>query len=130
MEWFGTDCYKILGEFLLGTEFGFKSLPQELSALVYLERKVLDGRIALSRDRSAVYYNPLAVQPLLSGSFPSLKQFWSKLASSEPGLPECWVCQLQCLSHPSTRTDAIRPRQPVMSNVLEYCQIRPTSIST
>ena len=92
-EWsaFGTDFFKILGEFLLGTEFGFKSLPPELSALVYLERKVLDGRIALSRDRSAVYYNPLAVQPLSSGSFPSLKQFWSQLASSESGLFECWV---------------------------------------
>jgi hypothetical protein len=90
-EWsaFGTDCYKTLGEFLLGTEFGFKDLPQELSALVYLERKVLDGRIALSRDRSAVYYNPLAVQPLSLGSFRSLKQFWSQLASRGPGLPEC-----------------------------------------
>lgn len=92
-EWsgFGTDCFKTLGEFLLGKEFGFKSLPSELSALVYLERKVLDGRIVLSRDRSAVYYNPLAVQPLSSGSFPSFKQFWSQLASSEPELSECWV---------------------------------------
>lgn len=92
-EWsaFGTDCFKTLGEFLLGTEFGFRNLPPELSALVYLERKVLDGRIALSCDRSAIYYNPLAVQPLSLGSFPSLKQFWSQVASSEPGLPECWV---------------------------------------
>jgi hypothetical protein len=92
-EWsaFGTSCFGTLAEFLLGTEFGFKSLPPELSALVYLERKVLDGRIALSRARSAVYYNPLAVQPLSSGSFPSLKQFRSQLVSSEPLLPECWV---------------------------------------
>jgi hypothetical protein len=93
-EWskFGTDFYKVLGEFLLGSKFGFKSLPPELSALVYMERKVLhDGRIALSRDRSAVYYNPLTEQPLLSGSFPSLKQFWSQLSSSEPGLLEYWI---------------------------------------
>lgn len=92
-EWsgFGTNFFKALGEFLLGTEFGFKNLPPELSAIVYLERKVLEGRIALSRDRSAVYYNPLATQALSLGSFPSLKQFWSQLASSEPGVPEYWL---------------------------------------
>lgn len=88
---FGTNCFNTLGEFLLGAEFGFKNLPTELSAIVYLERKVLDGHIALSRDRSAVYFNPLAVQALSLGSFPSFKQFWSQLASSEPGLSEQWV---------------------------------------
>lgn len=92
-EWsaFGTSFFNILGKFLLGTEFGFKGLPPELSAIIYLERKVLDGRIALSRDRSAVYYNPLALQPLSLNSFPSLKQFWFHLASNEPSSAEHWI---------------------------------------
>ena len=90
-EWsaFGTDFLKPLGEFLLGTEI--KSLPPELSAIIYLERKVLDGRIALSRNRSAVYYNPLAVQPLSLDTFPSLKRFWSQLVSRESEVPENWI---------------------------------------
>ena len=92
-EWsaFGTNFFNTLGKFLLGAKFGFKDLPSELSAIVYVERKVLDGRIALSRDRSAVYYNPLALHPLSLDSFPSLKQFWSQLASTEPGSIEHWV---------------------------------------
>ncbi len=92
-EWsaFGTSFFKTLGEFLLGTEFGFKSLPPELSAIIYMERKVqVNGQIVLSRSRSTVYYNPLALQPLSLNSFPSLNQFWSQIASSEPSSSE-WI---------------------------------------
>lgn len=93
-EWsaFGTDFVETLGEFLLGKGFGFKDVPPQLSALVWLERKVLDGRIALSGDRSAIYYNPLAVQSLSFGSFPFLRQFWSQIVSSEPVRPDRWYC--------------------------------------
>jgi hypothetical protein len=72
---FGTLFYRKLGVFLLGKQLGFRSLPSELSAIVYLERKVQDGRMALSRNRSGVYYNPLALHPLPHGAFPSLNQF-------------------------------------------------------
>ena len=92
-EWsaYATRFFSTLAKFLLGTEFGFKDLPPELSAIVYVERKVLDGRIALSRHRSAAYYNPLAIQSLSLNSFPELNQFWSQLASSEPSHAEGWV---------------------------------------
>lgn len=92
-EWsaFGTQFYRTLGDFLLGPQSGFKCLPPELSAIIYLERKVLDGRIALSRRRSAVYYNPLAQHPLALGVFPSLNQFWSQLVHTEPSSTEDWV---------------------------------------
>lgn len=93
-EWsaFGTSFFASLGKFLFGTEFGFKTLPIDLSAIVYLERKVLDGRIALSGDRSAVYFNPLAIYPLSPGSFPSLKHFRPQFSSSEPVSSESWIC--------------------------------------
>ena len=93
-EWsaFGTNFFKTLGSFLLGTVFGFKGLPPELSAIVYVERKVLiSGQIVLSRHRSAVYYNPLALWPLSMNTFPLLNQFWSQLAASEATSAEDWI---------------------------------------
>jgi hypothetical protein len=87
----GTLFHHTLGDFLLGEQLGFKSLPTELSAILYLERKVLDGRIALSRSRSGVYYNPLALHPLQSGTFPSLNQFSLQLASVDSTGNDQWV---------------------------------------
>jgi hypothetical protein len=86
-----TLFHRTLGDFLLGKQLGFRSLPSELSAIVYLERKVLDGRIALSRNRSGVYYNPLAMHPLAPGAFPCLNQFWLQLASVDSTANEHWV---------------------------------------
>lgn len=88
---FGTLFYRALADFLLGKQLGFKSLPSELSAIVYLERKVLDGRIALSRNRSGVYYNPLALHLLPTGTFPSLNQFSLQLASVDSTISDHWV---------------------------------------
>lgn len=87
----GTLFHHTLGDFLLGKQLGFKSLPPQLSAILYLERKVLDGRIALSRSRSGVYYNPLALHPLPSGTFPSLNQFSLQLASVDSTGNDHWV---------------------------------------
>lgn len=89
---FGTLFFKALGEFLIGRFLGFKFFPAELSAIVYLERKVLpDGRIALSRHRSAVYYNPLALYLLQPGTFSTLNQFWSQLVSNEATTADHWI---------------------------------------
>ncbi len=89
---FGTLFFKTLGEFLLGKQLGFKTFPPELSAIVYLERNVLpDGRIALSRHRSAAYYNPLALNPLQSGTFSMLNQFWTHVVSTEPTTTGHWI---------------------------------------
>jgi len=92
-EWsaFGTNFFNALGEFLLGTKFGFKDVLPELSAIIYMERKVDDGRIKLSGARSAVYYNPLACYPLLVNCFPLLNQFRYPLASSERSSTEPWI---------------------------------------
>ena len=87
----GTLFSGALGDFLLGKQLGFRSLPCELSAIVYLERKVFDGRIVLSRDRSGVYYNPLALHPLSPGVFPSLNQSWLQLASVDSTVSDHWV---------------------------------------
>jgi len=89
---YGTQFYRFLANFLLGRQSGFQYLPIELSALIYIERKVLDGRIAISRLRSATYYNPHAKYPLSIGTFASLNQFWSQMLESESAsLPEGWV---------------------------------------
>jgi hypothetical protein len=89
---YGTLFFKTLGEFLLGEQFGFKTCPSELSAIVYLERLVLpDGRIALSRYRSAVYYNPLALHLLQPGTFATLNQFLSQPAFTEATMTDHWI---------------------------------------
>lgn len=88
---YATDFNQALGDSLLGATKGFSSYPRELSALAYVERKVFDGRIALSLRRSAVYYNPLATMPLKVGSFPFLRQFWGDLESSEPASIDGWI---------------------------------------
>jgi hypothetical protein len=88
---FGTLFCRTLGDFLLGKQLGFRSFPPELSAILYLERKVLDGRVALSRHRSAMYYNPLALHPLPPGVFPSLNQSWLQLMSVDSTVTDHWV---------------------------------------
>ncbi len=88
---FGTHFYRFLADFLLGKQLGFQSLPSELSALLYVERKVCEGRIALSRRRSATYYNPCATHPLPLGTFAFLNQFWCENVTIEPESPDDWV---------------------------------------
>lgn len=89
---FGTSFYRVLADCLLGRQHGFQSLPTELSALVYVERKVLYGQMVISRLRSAIYYNPYAQYPLPVGSFSALKQFRvSEMFQGESGSIEPWV---------------------------------------
>lgn len=88
---FGTQFYQFLADFLLGKNLGFQNLPVELSALVYVERKVFNGHIAISRPRSATYYNPFAKYPLPLGTFTSLNQFWCQMVKTESVSPDDWV---------------------------------------
>lgn len=89
---FGTEFYRYLARFLLGEKCGFLSLPPELSALVYIERRFFDSRFAISRSRSAVYYNPCAKYHLTMGAFSAINQFWVQMVHSEPVTPsEAWV---------------------------------------
>jgi hypothetical protein len=88
---FGTQFFHFLADFLLGTEQGFQGLPGTLSALVYVERKVIDGRIAVSRDRSAIYYNPNAKYPLDMGTFAALHQFSGQVVAVEPKSADHWI---------------------------------------
>jgi len=89
---FGTQFFRFLADFLLGEKLGFNGLPAELSALVYVERKVMeDGRIAISRDRSAIYYNPNAQFPLPVGTFAALNQFRCQMMAVEPKFTDHWI---------------------------------------
>ncbi|MCH7530107.1 MAG: hypothetical protein ACUZ8N_14905 [Candidatus Scalindua sp.] len=73
---FGTQLYRELANILLGNIIGFSKLPSELSAIVYVERKVLpEGNIVFSKDRSAVYHNPNALFKLPISVFQMMRQF-------------------------------------------------------
>jgi len=87
----GTRFFRELGEYLLGARIGFASCPAELSALIYVERKVLDGHIVLSRDRSAAYCNPLAAYRLPSGTFPMFQEYSSRMVVTEPQSSDSWI---------------------------------------
>jgi hypothetical protein len=88
---FGTEFFRALADALLGQQFGFKNLPPELSAIIYLERKVINGKIALSCRRSAIYYNPLARHALRQGLFPSLTEFRSQVAEVNHQSVDDWL---------------------------------------
>lgn len=92
-EWsaFGTEFYRFLGDSLLGRGLDFARLPAKLSALVYVERKVIKGRIAVSKHRSAIYYNPIARHALPVGTLGALRQFWCQVLEAEPKSQNNWV---------------------------------------
>lgn len=98
---FPTQFYRFFAEFLLGRQRGFQSLPIELSALVYVERKVLvDGHLAICLLHSATYYNPYAQYPLPFGSFSSLNQYGGQMVPRESISNGLWVraCRLHRLT--------------------------------
>jgi hypothetical protein len=88
---FGTQLYRFLGEFLVGKQHGFQSLPAELSALIYVERKCINGHIGISQLRSAVYYNPNAMHAISVDTFSSLNQFWCQMVSTGGKSSEHWI---------------------------------------
>jgi len=77
---FGIDNFTFLNKQFINSTI---SLPVELSAIVYLIRKVLEGRIALSRNYSGVYINPTATFKLPAEPFPSLNQFIQNIQSAK-----------------------------------------------
>jgi len=86
-----TDFFRYLATALLGEGRAFAQVPVTLSALVYAERKVLGGRIALSQRRSAIYYNPVARYRLGAGTFAALRQFGLVMSEVEPNSQEDWI---------------------------------------
>ncbi|MGH6768733.1 MAG: hypothetical protein ACRECO_06885 [Xanthobacteraceae bacterium] len=92
-EWsgYGTEFFRALADALLGQQFAFQHVAPELSAILYLERRVIDGRIVLSRNRSAIYLNPLARHPLPTAMFPSLTEFSLQVATVQAQSSEPWL---------------------------------------
>ncbi len=86
-----TNRFYFLATGLLGGQLAFAQLPVALSAIAYVERRVLDGRIAISHRRSAIYYNPVADYPLALGSFDLLPQFWRNIGEIQPEAQENWI---------------------------------------
>jgi len=93
-EWSGypTQFFRFLADFLLGKQQGVRSLPSALSALIYVEGQAFRGRIRISRERSAVYYNSRATYRLPENSFPALNQYWGEMLSAEADQTYPWIC--------------------------------------
>jgi hypothetical protein len=79
---FGTQFYRELANFLLSNTL---DLPSELSAIVYVERKVsLKGQIEISKQRSAVYHNPNSQYKLIATVFPMMHQYLAHNKEIQP----------------------------------------------
>jgi hypothetical protein len=92
---FGTQFYRALASFLLGDNLGFVKLPTELSGIVYVERKVVDGKIGISKNRSAIYHNPNSLYKLSDSPFGMIKQYLLDMkevpAMETPDGKEHWI---------------------------------------
>lgn len=86
-----TGCFHFLATSLLEKQLAFAQLPAALSAIAYVERRVIGGRIAISQRRSAIYYNPAAAYPLTSGCFNLLSQFRIETGEIQPRAQEDWI---------------------------------------
>lgn len=71
----GTEFYLKLAFHLLGEQMGFARLPRELSAIVYIERRVMAGRLGMSEQRAAVYHNPFAQIKIPPNVFQMIRQY-------------------------------------------------------
>lgn len=86
-----TNFYRFLATALLGERLAFAQLPVALSAVVYAKRRVSAGRIEISQQQSAIYYNPAARYPLAVGAFDLLRQFGHDIGEAEPKTQENWI---------------------------------------
>ncbi len=93
---YATGFYHVLAQHLFGEHLGFLKLPAELSALIYLERKILDGRICISKIRSAVYHNPNAAYKITDSVFGMFTQFAMRKIEMPPrdecAVHDAWFC--------------------------------------
>jgi hypothetical protein len=87
----GLDWCSAFADALLGRTHASTKLPDSVSAIVYVVRKVIDGRMAVNRNRSAVYYNPGAKYPLPTGIFSKLREFRSEKTDTKSPRPDCWL---------------------------------------
>jgi hypothetical protein len=88
---FETRIVSYMADFLLGEQQGFQKLPRILSALVYVRRHVIEGRMAVSREWSAIYYNPYACHPLATGIFAGIKQFGCQAGEGASQTADPWI---------------------------------------
>lgn len=71
----GTQRPQALADVLLGSSGGLQTMPRELSALLYLERYVKEGKFRLRLSQSAAYHNPSADYPIERDIFSWVIQF-------------------------------------------------------
>jgi hypothetical protein len=86
-----TDYCRFLATALLGEPGAFPQLTVALSAIAYVERKIVAGRIAISLRRSAIYHNPAASHPLAPDILNVLRKFGRTTGEIEPASHEDWL---------------------------------------
>ena len=79
-EWsaYSTGFHKEFAKLLFDDNRGFMELPPELSGIIYVEKKVLNGRIGISKHRSVLYHNPAALFKLPVSVFRMMRQLQSQ----------------------------------------------------
>lgn len=71
----GTARPVALADALLKNPSGLRVMPPYLSALIYVERYVHEGRCRIRSSQSAIYHNPLAVSEMPVDAFDCLRQY-------------------------------------------------------
>jgi hypothetical protein len=71
----GIERYWAFANYLFGKTCGFKVMPDDLSAIIYLERAVLKGHIALNLKQSAGYINPFAKHVFSDKTFQMIRHY-------------------------------------------------------
>ncbi|GBD98828.1 hypothetical protein BMS3Abin07_00855 [bacterium BMS3Abin07] len=92
-----TNFSQIFQQKLFEADNGFSKLPESLSAIVYIEKKIICARFRVSIERSAVFHNPYAEYPLSETVFFTMfcqheKGREKVLPSTSIKLWEGWFC--------------------------------------
>jgi hypothetical protein len=72
----GTQRPLALADALLKTSTGLQAMQPHLSAIIYIERYVKEGRCHIRTSQSAVYHNPSADFPMLTDLFGCFKRYY------------------------------------------------------
>ena len=88
---FGSHFFHYLGKYLLEQGRCLKKLPNGLSALIYVERKAINGRIDINLNHSFIYYNQNAEYQLTPGTFSDFREYPHELLEIESPCKKLWT---------------------------------------
>ncbi len=88
---FGSNFFRYLGNYPLEQGSCLQNLPKELSALIYVKRNVINGRIGLNLNHSFICYNQNAEYQLTPGTFSDFREYTHQLLEIESPCKKSWI---------------------------------------